>query len=196
MRFSSMLMVPIVASKPFQAVMGNVTMEWSVNQSAIVATVSAPFDCWIGVGWHPLGSTGADDHDMFNVDFTIMEFISNQAVISDRFSNDTDGAGYVPPILDTLVGGTDDIHAATGSQVNGVTTYHWTKLLQTKDAKADHPIVASKFPGDYHLVYAHGDNTQNSLQYHGPGNRDHWIVNFLTGANEPCTVLSHPPDGC
>jgi len=137
---------------------------------------------WVGIGWHPANSTGADYKDMFDVDFTIAVFSSGTPVITDRRSNITSVDGKTAPVLDTSIGGTNDVFMTSGSQVGGVTSFTFSKKLITEDKVADHPIEVRTM---YHVIIAHG--TEEAFGYHSNVFRGHWLVNWFSGENGPCS---------
>jgi hypothetical protein len=49
--------------------------------------------------------------------------------------------GYTRPVLDTSIGGKDDIISYSGNQTETRTTIVFQRKLVTGDLKADHPLV-------------------------------------------------------
>jgi len=166
---------------------GNFTLQWSITAPKIMFEVTVQGISWAGIGWHYLGATGADDHKMFDVDFAVAVFDNTvPKLVTDRKSNNAVNTGFTMPLWDqnSTIGGVDNIENGVGTQVNGVTTFSFERALDTGDTKGDWPIIA----GTFHVIAARG--TSNKFGYHSRdlGHRGHWLIDFFTGANMPCTT--------
>jgi len=178
------------AQGPYTVSVLNNTMAltWTINNGptgpVLSITVKSNSVSWVGVGWHMFNAGGPDNVDMYDVDFAVCDFSSGRAVVTDRKSNNNVNNGYAPPLLDTdpAIGGTNDITATNGVQDATSTTFSFSKAFNTGDTKGDWSLQN----GLQHVIIAHG--TSNSFAYHGNVNRGHWLINFYTGANAPCTT--------
>jgi len=166
---------------------GSMTITWMMttgtNGPILQATVKSNSVAWIGIGWHMAGASGPENVDMYDVDFAIADFSGGSPPrVTDRKSNNNVNNGYSPPLLDTdpAIGGTNDITASSGVQDATTSTFSFTKLYNTGDARGDQSLQN----GLQHVIIAHGNS--NTFSYHGNVNRGHWMINFYTGANAPC----------
>jgi len=137
---------------------------------------------WAGVGWHKFGSADAGMHD---ADFAIAVWTAGKLNVTDRKANDMVNNGFTAPLLDTspTVGGKNDITVFSGSQMDGMTTFSFTKALDTGDTKGDWPLTESGF---YHVIVAYG--TSNAFGNHGNKDRENYLINWATGDSKPCTT--------
>jgi hypothetical protein len=178
------------AQGPFSVSLGNNTLllQWAIDGNSITVKLTTSIVSWAGIGWHKFNATANPTVNMMDVDFAIAiaDPITNQIVVTDRFSNNQVNNGKTAPVLDTTLGGTNDIISYNGAQTATSTIFSFTKLLNTADLKGDWPIANVGF---YHIVYASG--TSNTFDYHGPGvyHRGNWLVNFFTGYNKCCLCL-------
>jgi len=184
-----------VSQAPFEftGINSTFSFSWSVSGTPAVLNgkISVTLASWVGIGWHSFGSTGADDKDMFDVDFVIGVFnaATGSVTVTDRKSNDATNSGKTQPLLDTAaaVGGVDNIISSNGVQTASSSVVSFTRLLDTKDTKGDFPLTSS---GYYHVIIAHGKD--NTIGYHGNTNRGHILVNFVTGASMACNATTCP----
>jgi len=182
----SLLIVASYSQTPFKAVLleGNYTLTWSVVPPNINIQVSLLGETWAGIGWHAFGSTGHDDVGMTTVDFAVAIFDGTTKLVTDRKSNDAVNNGFTAPALDdaAAIGGVDNIAVFAGEQKGGVTTFSFTRALDTGDLKGDFPLTQSGF---YHIIVARGQ--ANKFAFHGNDKYHHqpWAINWATGENKP-----------
>lgn len=160
------------------------TLSWTVTTSGtatggpvISFSIQVNCVCWVGLGWHaPNASVGG----MSQADFMVATF-DGKVSITDRYSTSSNG-GYGPPVLDTDIGGANNILAWSAFQTSyplPFTSVTFVKESKTGDTVADHPIV----PGPTQVLWAHGNlgsSSPNQLQYHGFGNRGLATIDFFT----------------
>jgi len=177
-----------LAQGPFKVSVLNdtIVLTWTISDGSINLQVEGMFTDWVGIGWHAWNSSGQEFQDMYDVDFTIADFENGNWIVTDRKANNAVNSGYTEPVLDTSIGGSNDVTAITASQNNGITQFAFTKKLDTGDTIGDWPLQDGGITT--HVIVAHGQNNTNTLAYHGPFNRGHWLIDFYTGVNQPCTI--------
>eukprot|EP01089_Gocevia_fonbrunei_P004589 TRINITY_DN14632_c0_g1_i2.p1 TRINITY_DN14632_c0_g1~~TRINITY_DN14632_c0_g1_i2.p1 ORF type:complete len:209 (-),score=37.70 TRINITY_DN14632_c0_g1_i2:106-732(-) len=166
---------------------------WSTNTpttTLIELTATVNYSSWVAFGLHLPNATTTG---MGNADFIVGVFDSNgKANVTDCWSNPVNG-GYAIPVLDTELGGTNNILASSGFQTSTpIPLSSWTVLrdMNTGDLKTDHPVV----PGQMQIVWAHGNpaaSNPNILAYHGPMNRGSGLVNFFTTSQSSQTISTN-----
>eukprot|EP01088_Endostelium_zonatum_P015832 TRINITY_DN4041_c0_g1_i1.p1 TRINITY_DN4041_c0_g1~~TRINITY_DN4041_c0_g1_i1.p1 ORF type:complete len:225 (-),score=53.72 TRINITY_DN4041_c0_g1_i1:26-700(-) len=148
-------------------------------QQIIALTLTVTESAWIGIGFRLPNTTYSG---MTKADFLITVFnqTSKTVNVTDRFSTPKE-MGYSEPLLDTSIGGEDNIISFSGFQISqptAVSTVTILRELNTGDKVADHPIIA----GEMDVIWAHG-NLQaadpNKLAFHG-GYHGEQNVNFFT----------------
>jgi len=141
-----------------------VDITWQINNDVICFTLSSECDdCWLGLG---LNTDGRRQNEMENGDFYVATFTDpgpdgNFIAVSDLFlgpvvgppSNDLSNPkcfynAIVPPY--------------SASQVDGVTTFSFCRLLVTGDSTCDNDIIQNK---SMVVLCAHGKS--NVFDYHG-----------------------------
>jgi len=164
-----------------------VTITWTITGTAINGVLNMQVDTvnvgWLGLGWHKFNSTAGPLVNMLNADIHIAVFDGTTPAVADRFSDNTASQGKAAPVLDTSIGGTNDILTFSSGQTATSSTFSFSKKLNTGDITADWPITPA---GLFHIIYASGSN--QNLMYHGSGitHRGNWLVNFFTGASQTC----------
>ncbi|KAL6078705.1 hypothetical protein QOT17_001348 [Balamuthia mandrillaris] len=164
------------------------SLSWGIDEAAEEITfelnVEQPGGVWVAVGWHAVGSS---DDAMTNADFVVCTFNDSTHVnITDRYAN-ANNKGFTAPVLDTTIGGVDNILSPYGAQISSassaspstITVARFTRKLNTGD-KADHPIT----PGEMKVVAAIGRS--NNFGFHAKAKQI--LVNFFTGASSESTT--------
>jgi len=149
-------------------------------------TVLIKIGVWVGIGWHAVNSS---DDFMTQADFVIARFTNSGEVdsVKDYFSS-KDNEGFDTPEEDPTrpyPGGVNNVLRYAGMQMpfgTGIaTTFSFQRLLDTGDAKADHPITF----GLMKVIWAHGSS--NKFEFHGNSNAGQVRLNFFTGEFHPDT---------
>ncbi len=97
-------------------------LEWMVDSTDMFhIAISAPTTGWVAVGFNP--STMKKDADL------IIGYVKGDSV----FIQDNFGVSAVLHEPDTSLGGTDDVHAASGSEEDGVTRIAFSIPLDSGD---------------------------------------------------------------
>lgn len=168
---------------------GSYEMTYVVKDNAITFTLTANGQFWLGIGWHEAGSSNTE---MTQADFVIAIFDDNGNLQScqDYFASPNDG-GFTFPVLDTSMGGYDNVYACSGKQTSAQTQVSFSRLLVTNDTTADHPLVNAT----QNLIFAHG--LSNPLGKH-KNNYGDFDINFLAytgdhGNGSHPTVPPLPP---
>jgi len=156
-----------------------VDVEWTINDDVICFTASTECEggCWLGIGFNSPSDPIA--HVMRYADYYIATFDnkSQSFTVTDMHMEETS-----PPFDDTLFGCRNNIILPpySASQVDGVTTYSFCRLLDTGDDLCDKKIVLDE---DIIVMCAHG--TSNDFAYHGTLFRSYFTYKF--SAKDPDT---------
>jgi len=140
---------------------------------------------WIGVGWHCFD---CPEDGMTNADFAIGIFDSHGNVtVRDYMSEDSINKGYAQPVLDTAVGGYNNIISYSGYQTDEESVMIFQKPIVTNDTKGDHFLVG----GSVLVLFAYakdGGSQSNIFQYHGGSHRGSQTISFYTGISRIDTL--------
>lgn len=93
---------------------------------------------------------------MVGADIIIAEFSNGVASVKDYWAET-----FAKPVLDTSLGGTNDVELVSGSEVDGVTSVQFRRKLETGDSY-DRAIRTS---GATPVIFA-WHSTEDTLQYH------------------------------
>jgi hypothetical protein len=96
------------------------TLSWTITTQGtatgapvISLTMQVNCVCWIGLGWHPQNASASG---MSQADFVVATFNGRNVSVTDRYSTPSNG-GYGAPVLDTDIGGANNILAWSAFQV-------------------------------------------------------------------------------
>ena len=106
-----------------------------VSATQIDIWLTYPGVHWLGIGFGKV---------MKGSDMIVFEIVNNAVVCSDRIST-----GHTAPMLDTSLGGTNDVKLVGYSIQSNVVTVHVSRNLNTKDIN-DFVITG---PGNYDLIW-------------------------------------------
>ncbi|MCU0799167.1 MAG: hypothetical protein MUC62_05790 [Candidatus Thermoplasmatota archaeon] len=119
----------------------NFRVYWTVANGNITMAISAKTTGWVSIGLAP-------EDKMLNADVLLGWVELGKSHIVDAFS--TGALGPHPP--DTYLGGTTDIHTFNGTEIDGVTTIEFVRMVSTGDAY-DKIIPSS---GNLNIIWAYG----------------------------------------
>ncbi len=125
---------------------GGFEVHWSNDINYLRVGLVSPGTGYVAIGFDP-------DHRMKGADFIIAAVEDGRLLIRDDY-----GDGSVRHTADTLLGGTDDIIEAAGSERNGGTTVEFVVPLATRD-EYDKTLVPGR---TYHILVAY-HNTSDSF---------------------------------
>ncbi len=123
---------------------------WSVRESNLDITASAPTTGWIAIGFEP--SAAMKDADI------LIGYVSGGEV----FIRDDWGDNYTSHKPDIDLGGTDDVTIISGNEENGFTEIIFTIPLSSGD-QYDHALEAG---GTYTVILAYGSNDADDFEGH------------------------------
>jgi hypothetical protein len=96
------------------------TLSWTITTQGtatggpvVALTLQVNCQCWVGLGWH---AQNASAGGMSQADFVLATFDNRNTTVSDRYSTSSNG-GYGAPVLDTDIGGSNNILAYSAFQV-------------------------------------------------------------------------------
>lgn len=150
--------------------------EWTIEDGFIIAKMTAPAVAWVGFGWHCQGCDS--DIQMANVDFVIGLFNNNGTFLSASDRASKPGTTTGQPVLDTAIGGVENVVGLSGTQTASQTSVTWQRALNTSDTIADH-VISTDAPT--RILYAWGQS--NSFGPHGP-NAFQATLNFGDGSTQ------------
>ena len=117
-----------------------VELSWDFQENEVVFTLSAPTTGWISIGFEP--SSAMLDADI------IIGFVEDGSLeLSDQW-----GDGYTSHSPDTLLDGSYDITAISGTESDGITTIVFSRPLSSGDER-DHDLEPG---GTYDVLLAYG----------------------------------------
>jgi hypothetical protein len=125
---------------------GGFEVHWSNDINYLRVGLVSPGTGYVAIGFDP-------DHRMKGADFIIAAVEDGRLLIRDDY-----GDGSVRHTADTLLGGTDDVIEAAGTERNGGTTVEFVIPLTTRD-EYDKTLVPGR---TYHILVAY-HNTSDSF---------------------------------
>jgi hypothetical protein len=129
---------------------GGFEVHWSNDINYLRVGLVSPGTGYVAIGFDP-------DHRMKGADFIIAAVEDGRLLIRDDY-----GDGSVRHTADTLLGGTDDVIEAAGTERNGGTTVEFVIPLTTRD-EYDKTLVPGR---TYHILVAYHNPSDSFAARH------------------------------
>eukprot|EP00002_Diphylleia_rotans_P013251 TRINITY_DN2582_c0_g1_i10.p1 TRINITY_DN2582_c0_g1~~TRINITY_DN2582_c0_g1_i10.p1 ORF type:complete len:942 (-),score=129.11 TRINITY_DN2582_c0_g1_i10:146-2971(-) len=158
-----------------------VSVKWTLftgmsEKPEIIFDIKAKTSGWVGIGFSSLDSPAMPKSDM------IVGWVADDKVhVYDLYS-----PGYYMPVLDDANGGQQNVYAASGKEINGVTEIQFKRFLDTGDSTTDYTLDLSS---QISLLWALGDEDgkvrDGRIDFSKHVEKGFAAVHFGTGLSEP-----------